>query len=165
MYLVTQGDSSMWGGGGGAALRGQMLIKGINTLQWAKTHMDPANRITEKKMIVNLHPPNPLEIKNICVCVCLTCLVSFMSYSKLQIFMCLPVDCGLNVHKQCSTLVPNDCKPNLRHIRKIYSCDLTTLVNAYNTARPMVVDMCIWEIESRGVFEIYVYLCQFWCSI
>lgn len=62
----------------------------------------------------------------------------------------LSVDCGLNVHNQCSTLVPNDCKPNLRHIRKIYSCDLTTLVNAYNTARPMVVDMCIREIESRG---------------
>ncbi|KAG7227596.1 hypothetical protein INR49_005411 [Caranx melampygus] len=36
-------------------------------------------------------------------------------------------DCGLNVHKQCSSLVPNDCKPDLRHIRKVYSCDLTTL--------------------------------------
>lgn len=46
----------------------------------------------------------------------------------------------------------NDCKPNLRHIRKIYSCDLTTLVNACNTARPMVVDMCIREIESRGAY-------------
>ncbi|XP_068184590.1 N-chimaerin isoform X2 [Antennarius striatus] len=60
-------------------------------------------------------------------------------------------DCGVNVHKQCSSLVPNDCRPNLRHIRKVYSCDLTTLVNAYNTARPMVVDMCIREIESRGL--------------
>ncbi|XP_062287794.1 N-chimaerin isoform X2 [Scomber scombrus] len=60
-------------------------------------------------------------------------------------------DCGLNVHKQCSSLVPNDCKPDLRHIRKVYSCDLTTLVKAYNTARPMVVDMCIREIESRGL--------------
>ncbi|XP_034740981.1 N-chimaerin isoform X2 [Etheostoma cragini] len=60
-------------------------------------------------------------------------------------------DCGLNVHKQCSSLVPNDCKPDLRHIRKVYSCDLTTLVKAHNTARPMVVDMCIREIESRGL--------------
>uniref|UniRef100_A0A7N8Y839 Chimerin 1 n=1 Tax=Mastacembelus armatus TaxID=205130 RepID=A0A7N8Y839_9TELE len=60
-------------------------------------------------------------------------------------------DCGLNVHKQCSSLVPSDCKPDLRHIRKVYSCDLTTLVKAYNTARPMVVDMCIREIESRGL--------------
>lgn len=64
--------------------------------------------------------------------------------------VCLSADCGMNVHKECSSLVANDCKPNLRHIRKIYSCDLTTLVNAYNTARPMVVDMCIREIESRG---------------
>lgn len=60
-------------------------------------------------------------------------------------------DCGQNVHKHCAPLVPNDCKPSLRHIRKVYSCDLTTLVNAYNTARPMVVDMCIREIESRGL--------------
>ncbi|TNN54147.1 N-chimaerin [Liparis tanakae] len=67
-------------------------------------------------------------------------------------------DCGLNVHKQCSSLVPDDCKPDLRHIRKVYSCDLTTLVKAYNTARPMVVDMCIREIESRDVnmqFSLY----------
>ncbi|XP_008397233.1 N-chimaerin [Poecilia reticulata] len=60
-------------------------------------------------------------------------------------------DCGMNVHKECSAQVPNDCKPDLRHIRKVYSCDLTTLVKAYNTARPMVVDMCIREIESRGL--------------
>ncbi|XP_017278246.1 N-chimaerin isoform X2 [Kryptolebias marmoratus] len=60
-------------------------------------------------------------------------------------------DCGMNVHKECSAQVPNDCKPDLRHVRKVYSCDLTTLVQAYNTARPMVVDMCIREIESRGL--------------
>ncbi|XP_061827581.2 N-chimaerin [Nerophis lumbriciformis] len=60
-------------------------------------------------------------------------------------------DCGLNVHKQCASLVPNNCKPSLRHIRKVYSCDLSTLVKAHNTARPMVVDMCIREIESRGL--------------
>ncbi|KAF6727113.1 N-chimaerin [Oryzias melastigma] len=60
-------------------------------------------------------------------------------------------DCGLNFHKECSALAANDCKPNLRSIRKVYSCDLTTLVKAYNTARPMVVDMCIREIESRGL--------------
>uniref|UniRef100_A0A673AV13 Beta-chimaerin n=1 Tax=Sphaeramia orbicularis TaxID=375764 RepID=A0A673AV13_9TELE len=65
-------------------------------------------------------------------------------------------DCGLNVHKQCSNLVPNDCKPDLRHIRRVYSCDLTTLVKAYNTARPMVVDMCIREIESRGQISLFL---------
>ncbi|CAI9570863.1 unnamed protein product, partial [Staurois parvus] len=51
-------------------------------------------------------------------------------------------DCGLNVHKQCSKMVPNDCKPDLKHVKKVYSCDLTTLVKAHNTKRPMVVDMC-----------------------
>ena len=61
-----------------------------------------------------------------------------------------PSDCGLNVHKQCSKMVPNDCQPDLRHVKKVYSCDLTTLVKAHNTKRPMVVDMCIQEIEARG---------------
>nr|XP_035931668.1 N-chimaerin isoform X8 [Halichoerus grypus] len=60
-------------------------------------------------------------------------------------------DCGLNVHKQCSKMVPNDCKPDLKHVKKVYSCDLTTLVKARITKRPMVVDMCIREIESRGL--------------
>lgn len=61
-----------------------------------------------------------------------------------------PLDCGLNVHKQCSKVVPNDCQPDLRHVKKVYSCDLTTLVKAHNTKRPMVVDMCIQELEARG---------------
>ncbi|KAK3550575.1 hypothetical protein QTP70_000044 [Hemibagrus guttatus] len=60
-------------------------------------------------------------------------------------------DCGLNVHKQCSKLVPSDCQPDLRRIKKVFSCDLTTLVKAHNTPRPMVVDMCIKEIEQRGL--------------
>ncbi|KAK0131396.1 Beta-chimaerin [Merluccius polli] len=60
-------------------------------------------------------------------------------------------DCGLNVHKQCSKLVPSDCQPDLRRIKKVFSCDLTTLVKAHNTTRPMVVDMCIREIELRGL--------------
>lgn len=60
------------------------------------------------------------------------------------------LDCGLNVHKQCSKLVPSDCQPDLRRIKKVFSCDLTTLVKAHNATRPMVVDMCIQEIELRG---------------
>nr|XP_033786646.1 beta-chimaerin isoform X3 [Geotrypetes seraphini] len=60
-------------------------------------------------------------------------------------------DCGLNVHKQCSKYVPNDCQPDLKRIKKVYSCDLTTLVKAHNTQRPMVVDICIREIEGRGL--------------
>ncbi|XP_036396151.1 N-chimaerin-like [Megalops cyprinoides] len=60
-------------------------------------------------------------------------------------------DCGLNVHKQCSKMVPNDCKPDPKHVKRVYSCDLTTLVKAHDAARPMVVDMCVREIESRGL--------------
>ncbi|TKC35756.1 hypothetical protein EI555_003121, partial [Monodon monoceros] len=60
-------------------------------------------------------------------------------------------DCGLNVHKQCSKHVPNDCQPDLKRVKKVYCCDLTTLVKAHNTQRPMVVDMCIREIEARGL--------------
>uniref|UniRef100_A0A8D0G9V8 Chimaerin n=1 Tax=Sphenodon punctatus TaxID=8508 RepID=A0A8D0G9V8_SPHPU len=60
-------------------------------------------------------------------------------------------DCGLNVHKQCSKYVPNDCQPDLKRIKRVYCCDLTTLVKAHNTQRPMVVDICIGEIEARGL--------------
>ncbi|XP_059822681.1 N-chimaerin isoform X2 [Hypanus sabinus] len=66
-------------------------------------------------------------------------------------------DCGLNVHKQCSKMVPHDCKPDLKHVKKVYSCDLTTLVKAHNSKRPMVVDMCIREIESRGLMSEGLY--------
>lgn len=70
-------------------------------------------------------------------------------------------DCGLNVHKQCSKVVPNDCQPDLRHVKKVYSCDLTTLVKAHNTKRPMVVDMCIQELEARGKQTVCVWLIVF----
>ncbi|XP_014028779.2 N-chimaerin [Salmo salar] len=74
---------------------------------------------------------------------------NFMWGLKAQGVKC--ADCGLNVHKQCSTMVPHNCVPDLKHVKKVYSCELTTLVKAHNTKRPMVVDMCIREIESRGL--------------
>uniref|UniRef100_A0A8C6K7H7 Chimerin 2 n=1 Tax=Nothobranchius furzeri TaxID=105023 RepID=A0A8C6K7H7_NOTFU len=79
-----------------------------------------------------------------CVIICLGLIFPSPSF-------CAPLDCGLNVHKQCSKLVPSDCQPDLRRIKKVFSCDLTTLVKAHNTTRPMVVDMCIREIELRGL--------------
>lgn len=122
-------------------LRGQILIKQINSSLQAKTHIKQANQIKiELELNLNLH-------NNITQCNSRQFRDKITSTKPA---VCLSVDCGLNVHKQCSSLVPNDCKPDLRHIRKVYSCDLTTLVKAYNTARPMVVDMCIREIESRG---------------
>ncbi|XP_033020926.1 beta-chimaerin [Lacerta agilis] len=66
-------------------------------------------------------------------------------------------DCGLNVHKQCSKYVPNDCQPDLKRIKRVYCCDLTTLVKAHNSQRPMVVDICIREIEARGLKSEGIY--------
>lgn len=61
-------------------------------------------------------------------------------------------------------MVPNDCKPDLKHVKKVYSCDLTTLVKAHNTKRPMVVDMCIREIESRGDHMLNTHFCELFPS-
>uniref|UniRef100_A0A8D0TZP8 Phorbol-ester/DAG-type domain-containing protein n=2 Tax=Sus scrofa TaxID=9823 RepID=A0A8D0TZP8_PIG len=58
-------------------------------------------------------------------------------------------DCGLNVYKQCYNMVPNDCKPDLKHVKKVYSCDLMTFAKAYTAKQAMVVDICIKETESR----------------
>lgn len=60
-------------------------------------------------------------------------------------------DCGFAAHRRCSEDVPPDCCPDLRHVRRVFGVDLTTLVKAHNTIRPFVVDMCIKEIERRGV--------------
>ncbi|XP_078487159.1 uncharacterized protein LOC100186049 isoform X2 [Ciona intestinalis] len=67
------------------------------------------------------------------------------------------VDCGLNVHKQCAKLVPNDCQPALKHIHHVFGVDLTTLVKLHGTQRPLVVDMCIAEIEKRGMDSEGIY--------
>nr|XP_018671064.1 beta-chimaerin-like [Ciona intestinalis] len=67
------------------------------------------------------------------------------------------VDCGLNVHKQCAKLVPNDCQPALKHIHHVFGVDLTTLVKLHSTQRPLVVDMCIAEIEKRGMDSEGIY--------
>ncbi|XP_071800888.1 beta-chimaerin-like isoform X2 [Asterias amurensis] len=60
-------------------------------------------------------------------------------------------DCGLSTHKQCSKRVPLDCTPSCRLIKRVYGVDLTTLVKAHGTTRPVVVDKCIEELELRGL--------------
>lgn len=47
-------------------------------------------------------------------------------------------------------MVLNDCKLDLKYVKKVYSCDFITFVKVYITKRSMVVDMCIREIEFRG---------------
>ncbi len=66
-------------------------------------------------------------------------------------FMCLCfTDCGVNAHKKCSEKVPNDCMPDMKYVKRMFGIDLTTLVKAQNTLIPVVVEMCIKEIEARG---------------
>lgn len=61
------------------------------------------------------------------------------------------VDCGFSAHRKCSEKVPNECCPDLKYVTRAFGVDLTTLVKAHNTARPFVVDMCVNEIEKRGL--------------
>lgn len=60
-------------------------------------------------------------------------------------------DCGFSAHFKCSEKLPSDCCPDLKQLRGIFGIDLTTLVKAHKTTRPFVVDMCIKEIEKRGL--------------
>lgn len=65
-------------------------------------------------------------------------------------------DCGLSTHKQCSKIMPKDCTPSMRLLKRIYGIDLTTLVKAQNTMRPVVIDKCIEELETRGKIRLNV---------
>lgn len=60
-------------------------------------------------------------------------------------------DCGFSAHNRCSEKVPNDCLPDTKYVKRVFGVDLTTLVKAHNTPRPFVLDMCIKEIEQRGL--------------
>ncbi|XP_053209683.1 N-chimaerin-like [Panonychus citri] len=60
-------------------------------------------------------------------------------------------DCGFNAHRKCSEKVPNDCCPDLKHIHRIFGIDLTAVVKACNTVRPFIIDICVKEIENRGL--------------
>ncbi|UYV84992.1 CHN1 [Cordylochernes scorpioides] len=60
-------------------------------------------------------------------------------------------DCALSAHRRCSEKLPNDCCPDLKLLKRVFGADLTALVKAHNTIRPRVVDLCISEIEKRGL--------------
>ena len=49
--------------------------------------------------------------------------------------------------------MPADCTPDKRLIKRIFGVDLTTVVKAHGTVRPVVIDNCIDEIESRGMLK------------
>lgn len=61
------------------------------------------------------------------------------------------LDCLYDCHKQCSTLVPLDCSPDKKLVKRVFGVDLTTLIKAHDLRRPAIVDRCISEIEKRGL--------------
>ncbi|KAL3836942.1 hypothetical protein ACJMK2_022345 [Sinanodonta woodiana] len=60
-------------------------------------------------------------------------------------------DCGFEAHKKCSEKVPNDCMPDIKHLKSLFGADLTTVVKAHQTPVPVVVEKCVKEIEQRGL--------------
>ncbi|XP_057292883.1 N-chimaerin-like isoform X3 [Hydractinia symbiolongicarpus] len=74
---------------------------------------------------------------------------NFMWGLKAQGVRCQ--DCLYDCHKQCSTLVPLDCSPDKKLVKRVFGVDLTTLIKAHDLRRPAIVDRCISEIEKRGL--------------
>ncbi|KAG1662703.1 N-chimaerin [Nymphon striatum] len=60
-------------------------------------------------------------------------------------------DCGFSGHKKCCEQIPPDCLPQLRYVKRMFGVDLTTLVKVHNTHIPIVIEMCVTEIEKRGL--------------
>ncbi|KAK3740168.1 hypothetical protein QZH41_014086, partial [Actinostola sp. cb2023] len=66
-------------------------------------------------------------------------------------------DCGMNAHKQCTRVIASDCMPDKKYVRRVFGVDLTTLVKLHDTKRPFVVDVCIQEVEQRGLDSEGIY--------
>ncbi|CAH8458265.1 unnamed protein product [Heterobilharzia americana] len=60
------------------------------------------------------------------------------------------VDCGFQAHKRCADLVPCDCVPDIKQMKRVFGVDLTNLARAENKAVPTLLIKCIQEIERRG---------------
>jgi len=66
-------------------------------------------------------------------------------------------DCGFTAHRKCSEKIPANCCPDLKLLRGVFGVDLTTLNKAHGTRLPFIVDMCIKEIEKRGLNSEGIY--------
>ncbi|CAH8460885.1 unnamed protein product [Schistosoma turkestanicum] len=63
------------------------------------------------------------------------------------------VDCGFQAHKRCADLVPCDCVPDIKQMKRVFGVDLTNLARAENKAVPTLLIKCIQEVERRdGLF-------------
>nr|CAH8825259.1 unnamed protein product [Trichobilharzia regenti] len=60
------------------------------------------------------------------------------------------IDCGFQAHKRCADLVPCDCVPDIKQMKRVFGVDLTNLARAENKAVPTLLIKCIQEIERRG---------------
>lgn len=67
------------------------------------------------------------------------------------------LDCGFTAHRKCSEKIPANCCPDLKYLRGVFGVDLTTLNKAHGTRLPFIVDMCIKEIEKRGLNSEGIY--------
>lgn len=58
---------------------------------------------------------------------------------------------------RCSEKFPNDCVPDLKHLRGVFGIELTTLLTAHNASLPFVVTKCVAEVEARGLTSEGIY--------
>jgi len=53
--------------------------------------------------------------------------------------------------------VPQDCRPDIKYVRRVFGVDLTTLTLAHKTDVPGVLLACVHEIEARGLDQEGIY--------
>jgi hypothetical protein len=59
-------------------------------------------------------------------------------------------ECGIDAHKNCARHIPFDCCPDPKLVKRIFGVDLITIVKLHGTHRPLVVGLCVSELERRG---------------
>uniref|UniRef100_A0A915CED1 Uncharacterized protein n=2 Tax=Parascaris TaxID=6254 RepID=A0A915CED1_PARUN len=60
-------------------------------------------------------------------------------------------DCGFCAHKKCSERTLNDCRPEVKYVKRMFAVDISTLCMAHSVSIPPVVSLCIAEVERRGI--------------
>ena len=95
-------------------------------------------------------------------CTHVRCILSSVFYIDIPTilnfsFFTHVLDCSYDCHKPCSDLVSKNCSPDKKLVKRIFGIDLTTLIKAHDQRRPAIVDLCIKEIESRGLQEEGIY--------
>ncbi|KRZ07132.1 N-chimaerin, partial [Trichinella zimbabwensis] len=60
-------------------------------------------------------------------------------------------ECGFGAHRRCAEKAPQDCRPDLKYVKRTFGVDLTTFSMAHRMPVPHVVECCVDEIERRGL--------------